>query len=370
MPDNFLNLKQQGEFLRGTEQCDTELPEGMKAYKLTTPQSVYIAADFMTEFNRTNAETSQFYALCGKDNVPFMTMEIQNGNELCQCKGAKDISPEQLQATQQFVKENGFNLQADQKHLGLIQQDGQYYDLHNLPDGFVVKGNLDLSGMDLTGINLNIQVTGELNLSECTNLPEKIDLTKMNRVNLSHTDLKDKEMIMPTGSIDLSRCSLPKHLDFSKTREASLYGSILKDTEILMPTEKMDLSHCQNLPNNLDFSKTKEAILQYTDLENKTISMPTEFINLLACKNLPSELADALTQKGKYAHILSKADFENTQDAQEDAQAWNTLRQEHNQQPTSTAMQANPPKKSIKNFLKALAAWSFTDRNRSNGNDG
>ena len=36
------------------------------------------------------------------------------------------------------------------KDLNMIKQDGEYYDIWNLPEGFVVKGDLNLSRMNLT----------------------------------------------------------------------------------------------------------------------------------------------------------------------------------------------------------------------------
>ncbi len=51
-----------------------------------------------------------------------------------------------------FVNHSGLNLCDDVRQLGLISQDGVCYDIYDLPENFVVKGDLVLRGMNLTAL--------------------------------------------------------------------------------------------------------------------------------------------------------------------------------------------------------------------------
>ena len=103
------------------------------------------------------------YSLRDDKGHPHVTLEVRNG-QLCQCKGSGNTKPKEkyLPHIRNFVKSNDFGIRGDIKYLGMFKQDGQYYDLYNLPKGFVYKGMLDLSGLglkklpDLSGV----EVTG------------------------------------------------------------------------------------------------------------------------------------------------------------------------------------------------------------------
>lgn len=50
------------------------------------------------------------------------------------------------------MNHSGLNLCDDVRQLGLISQDGVCYDIYDLPENFVVKGDLVLRGMNLTAL--------------------------------------------------------------------------------------------------------------------------------------------------------------------------------------------------------------------------
>ncbi len=91
-----------------------------------------------------------------KDDV-FSSMLRKEGNtkasyfvRQCLGKNNKSLLSKYIPYAQQFILSQNYGFVADMKHSGLIYQDGQYYDVFHLPKGFVVKGDLDLSGLQLT----------------------------------------------------------------------------------------------------------------------------------------------------------------------------------------------------------------------------
>ena len=67
-------------------------------------------------------------------------------------KGKQNKAPiaKYMPAVQAFIKQNKFKLGGDKRNTGLIEQDGEYYNLFHLPQNFVLRDDLDLSNMDLT----------------------------------------------------------------------------------------------------------------------------------------------------------------------------------------------------------------------------
>ncbi len=110
-----------------------------------------------------NKDDIILYSLRDEKGHPHVTLEVRNG-KLCQCKGNNNQKPKDkyLPYIRDFIKESGFDISGDIKYLGIFKQDGQYYDLHNLPKGFVYKGMLDLSGLGLKHLPdlSHIEVTG------------------------------------------------------------------------------------------------------------------------------------------------------------------------------------------------------------------
>ena len=218
----------------------------------------------------------------------------------------KDIS-------QQFnVEAQKLEIKHDMKNIGLIKQDGKYYSIYDLPNGFVVRGDLNLSEMDLADVNLNIKVTGILNLAGAKNLKlhPKTDFSGTRVVDLSDTDLSGvREIKWPTKKVKLSwGANLPSVLDFSRTKEVMLTFSDLSGVrEIKCPSVGINLSGCKNLPPVLDFSTTKVAILAYADLSGvREIKGSTEEIDL---GRITAKLPPILDFSGTKIVILSYSDL-------------------------------------------------------------
>ena len=142
--------------LKGTEFV-MDLPDGMAAYRLNTKKALDFETKYMGhcvgkgDYDRGIKDGSiQIYSIRDKNGEPHVTFEIQE-NEIYQCKGKGNKIPAKYRPViQEFVRQKRFNIEGDSANTGLIQQDGKYYDIYHLPKGFVVKGNLDFRGEDIT----------------------------------------------------------------------------------------------------------------------------------------------------------------------------------------------------------------------------
>ena len=82
---------------------------------------------------------------------PHATLEVR-GTKVYQCKGKSNKAPirKYVPAIKHFIESQHLEFVHDYQKLGLLKQDGKLYDVFDLPKDFVVKGDLNLRGMDLT----------------------------------------------------------------------------------------------------------------------------------------------------------------------------------------------------------------------------
>ena len=160
--------------LKGTEFV-MDLPNGMAAYQLTTPEALDFESEYMGHcvgkgsYDRgVKKGTIHIYSIRDKNGEPHVTFEV-HGNDIYQCKGKGNKAPVEKYrpAVHEFVRQKQFNIKGDFIKIGLWHQDGEYYDIFNLPKGFVIKGNLKLSDRDMTELpDLSaVTVTGNFDCS-------------------------------------------------------------------------------------------------------------------------------------------------------------------------------------------------------------
>ena len=92
----------------------------------------------------------RIYSLRDAQGEPHATLEIKN-KAVIQCKGAhnKLLCKEDRAYVQEFIKAKQFKIKKDQMYVGLLQQDGEYYDIFNLPHAdFVINGDLNIDFAD------------------------------------------------------------------------------------------------------------------------------------------------------------------------------------------------------------------------------
>ena len=143
--------------LQGTEFV-MDLPNGMAAYRLTTPEALDFESEYMGHCVGKGSYDEgvtkgiiQIYSIRDKNGEPHATFAVRN-NDIYQCKGKGNKAPvaRYRPAVQEFVRQKRFNIKRDSAHIALIQQDGEYYDIYNLPKGFLVKGDLRFSDPKMT----------------------------------------------------------------------------------------------------------------------------------------------------------------------------------------------------------------------------
>ena len=204
-------------------------------------------------------KTLEIWSLRDPSNSPHCTVEyLVKGKKVKQIKGKQNKGVIQkyvpycksfLQSQKEKGKIESFNLY-DLKNLGVLEQDGTWYDIFNLPENFTVKGDLDLFNTKITKLPEGLKVGGNLNISdtEITMLPEGLKVG---------------------GSLDISGTKitkLPEGLEVG----GNLY---LSNTEITRLPEGLEVG------GGLDLTKTKITELPaglkvggYLDLRNTEIT--------------------------------------------------------------------------------------------------
>ncbi len=135
-----------------------DLPNNMSAYQLMTSEALDFESEYMGHCVGKGGYDSgvqdgsiEIYSIRDEHGEPHATLEVC-GKEVHQIKGKQNKAPirKYVPAIKHFVESQKLDVVHDLKNLGLIKQDGKYYDIYNLPMGFVVTGDLDLRGMGLT----------------------------------------------------------------------------------------------------------------------------------------------------------------------------------------------------------------------------
>lgn len=156
--------------LSGTQKIMT-MSDGLYITQLLSPEALDFETQCMGHCIGTGGYDAdvltgavQIYSLRDKNGMPHVTFEVKNGC-VKQCKGKGNKAPilKYIPYIQEFVNANHFEIEGDIKHMGLIKQDGRYYNIWDLPQGFVVKCDIDLSEMGLTQLpNLSdVRVKGD-----------------------------------------------------------------------------------------------------------------------------------------------------------------------------------------------------------------
>ena len=186
--------------LNGTEFIK-KLPGQLNLYRLLTPEAVDFERATMKHLIGVNTEdlktSLEIYSVRDEKGNSHATFEIRE-NELFQCKGKGNKAPigKYISAIIDFIKSKDYTLKKEPKDSGIIYQNREYYNLYDLPKGFVIKGDLDLSNIGLTKLpNLSdVIIEGTLNcsgnpLSSFKNAPR--GLKKLTCCNCGLTSLED-----------------------------------------------------------------------------------------------------------------------------------------------------------------------------------
>ena len=122
-----------------------------------------------------------FYSIRSHDGQPHVLLKVENG-AVQLCRGVNLTRPKEYMAQViTFIVKKQFDIAHDMACTGIIRQDGQYYGVFDLPKGFVVRGDMDLSyaelehlpNMDSVTIRGNYNVNGNP-LKSLDGIPKEI----------------------------------------------------------------------------------------------------------------------------------------------------------------------------------------------------
>jgi len=154
-----------------------DLSGGLKAYRLRTPGALDYESDHMGHCvgrggydEGVENGTIEIYSIRDEKGEPHATFEVKDG-KIIQCKGKENRPPvkKYWPAVRKFVEHMNFSFEytRDMNSMGFLKQDGQIYNVydlvHGFPDGFTIKGDLDLEYLDvsdgqypdLSGVSIN-----------------------------------------------------------------------------------------------------------------------------------------------------------------------------------------------------------------------
>lgn len=152
-----------------------DLPDGLTAYELTSPEALDFESDNMGHcVGRGGYDagvkdgSKKIYSIRDAKGEPHATLEVR-GNKVHQIKGKanKALIHKYVSATVQFINNMGLDVVNDLDKIHAIKQDGKIWDIFKLPKGFVVKGDLNLGEQKLTELPdlSTIVVKGAFNCS-------------------------------------------------------------------------------------------------------------------------------------------------------------------------------------------------------------
>lgn len=110
----------------------------------------------------------EFYAVSAYDGSPCVIMKSVN-NSIQWCRAAHANRPvNYMKQVVEFIVRGDFGIDADMAATGVIRQGGKYYNVYDLPKGFIYNGDMDLSyaglyrlpDMSTVTINGNYDISG------------------------------------------------------------------------------------------------------------------------------------------------------------------------------------------------------------------
>ncbi len=186
----------------------------------------------------------EYYSLRDPLNKAHVTFEVIEG-VLEQFKGKQNAPPVSpyMEMGQEMIRTHQWQISESPAHTGLLEKDGVYYDVQNLPEGFEWKKNLILNNAKwLKQLPLGLSVGGYLDLRGCTgltHLPETLtvgeNLYLRGCTGLTHLP----ETFTVGGGLDLDGCTGLTHLP--ETLTVSGYLDLRGCTSLTHLPETLDV---------------------------------------------------------------------------------------------------------------------------------
>ena len=154
----------------------------------------------------------QFFSLRDAKNQPHATLEVDVPNHtVLQCQGKENKAPvaRYLPYLQAYLRHERYHLNAPANRTGLVEANGEYYSIHELPRNLTVNGDLDLEEAPIAQLPDGLRVQGTLNLrgTPIRVLPEGLEVGEY--LSVSHTQVTHlPERLLVGGSINLSNSAI------------------------------------------------------------------------------------------------------------------------------------------------------------------
>ena len=130
-------------------------------------------------------------SLRDSNNNPHATIGIEN-EEITEIKGKgnEPIIEKYRPYIRKYLNKTNYEVDANELlNIGLMNINDKFYDYNNLPEGLIVKTNLNLSGINIKSLPNNLEVKGNLDITN-TNITSLPDNLKVDRqLNISNTNI-------------------------------------------------------------------------------------------------------------------------------------------------------------------------------------
>ena len=171
----------------GDEALHAELADDYRLVRLLTPAALDRDSSEMQHcignggFDESlNDDRYLYLSLRDPHGKAHATMEIEDGR-IVELQGKQNRPPIQkyIDLLIPYVRASGLVIQIRPSHLGhVIDDEGAWHPINNLPDRLKVSGNLDLSGTAITALPENLSVGGSLSVrgTRITVLPKGLSV--------------------------------------------------------------------------------------------------------------------------------------------------------------------------------------------------
>jgi hypothetical protein len=221
--------------VEGDEALFADLGDGYRLVRLLTPEALDRESGQMQHcignggYDDLLTDASTVY-LSLRDSMgkAHATLEVK-GEEISQIQGKQNKPPadKYLDRLAPFIRCRSYHVSIPASYFGhVIDVNGDWHRITNLPDGLTVSGSLDLRGAAITVLPDGLTVCGSLFLTGTSIISLPAGLTVSQNLYLRDTDIT----ILPDG------LTVGKYLDLRGTNVAALPSSIADETIIDGPS--------------------------------------------------------------------------------------------------------------------------------------
>ncbi len=149
------------------------LPNNMTAYKIEYNNHLIgikrqLRITLPTGYERVDNSNIRYYYIADRNGTPRVLIgKAKHG--VFFCRGYTNTRPTQyVPQIITFIIRNNFNIVGDIGAIGIVRQHNQYYNIYDLPNGFVFHGDMDLHGCNMQNLpNMeSVSIIGNFNCSD------------------------------------------------------------------------------------------------------------------------------------------------------------------------------------------------------------